>query len=107
MSARRDRFRDIVETLTRHGLGFALGALGLDRLRPEGGAPSRHRLPPRGVGLPVRVRLALEDLGAVYIKFGQIVSTRTDVLPPEYATELAKLQDASPPITAAEVRAVI
>ena len=107
MSARRDRFRDIVETLTRHGLGFALGTLGLDRLRPEGGAPSRHRLPPRGVGLPVRVRLALEDLGAVYIKFGQIVSTRTDVLPPEYATELAKLQDASPPITAAEVRAVI
>jgi len=59
------------------------------------------------VSLPVRVRLALEDLGAVYIKFGQIVSTRADVLPPEYATELAKLQDASPPIAAAEVRAVI
>ena len=107
MSARRDRFRDIVETLTRHGLGFALATLGLDRLRPADGAPAQHRRPPRGVSLPVRVRLALEDLGAVYIKFGQIVSTRTDVLPPEYATELAKLQDASPPITAAEVRAVI
>ena len=106
MSARRERFRDIVETLTRHGLGFALGTLGLDRLRPAG-APSVHRRPPRGVGLPVRVRLALEDLGAVYIKFGQIASTRTDVLPPEYAIELAKLQDASPPISAAEVRAVI
>ena len=107
MSARRDRFRDIVETLTRHGLGFALGHLGLDRLRPADGTAGRHRFPPRGASLPVRVRLALEDLGAVYIKFGQIVSTRTDVLPPEYATELAKLQDASPPITAAEVRAVI
>ena len=106
MSARRERFRDIVETLTRHGLGFALGTLGLDRLRPAGAA-SPHRRPPRGVGLPVRVRLALEDLGAVYIKFGQIASTRTDVLPPEYAIELAKLQDASPPISAAEVRAVI
>ena len=105
MSARRDRFRDIVETLTRHGLGFALGNLGLDRLRPAGGTPGQ--LSPRGVSLPKRVRLALEDLGAVYIKFGQIVSTRTDVLPPEYATELAKLQDASPPVAAAEVRNVI
>lgn len=95
MSARRDRFRDIVETLTRHGLGFALAALGLDGLRPTKGTPGPSRRPPRGVSLPVRVRLALEDLGAVYIKFGQIVSTRTDVLPPEYATELAKLQDAS------------
>ncbi|HSN38150.1 MAG TPA: AarF/ABC1/UbiB kinase family protein [Arthrobacter sp.] len=107
MSARRDRFRDIVETLTRHGLGFALGNLGLDGLLPDNGTLRRHRLPPRGVSLPVRLRLALEDLGAVYIKFGQIVSTRADVLPPEYATELAKLQDDSPPITAAEVRAVI
>ncbi|MCB5294573.1 ABC1 kinase family protein [Arthrobacter sp. SO3] len=107
MSARRDRFRDIVETLTRHGLGFALGNLGLDRLRPADGTLRQHRLPPRGVSMPVRVRLALEDLGAVYIKFGQIVSTRTDVLPPEYATELARLQDDSPPIAAAEVRAVI
>ena len=107
MSARRDRFRDIVETLTRHGLGFALGNLGLDRLLPPNGTPGTSRRPPPGASLPVRVRLALEDLGAVYIKFGQIVSTRTDVLPPEYATELAKLQDASPPIAAAEVRAVI
>ncbi|WP_346925312.1 AarF/ABC1/UbiB kinase family protein [uncultured Arthrobacter sp.] len=107
MSARRDRFRDIVETLTRHGLGFALGNLGLDRLRSADGTTGRHGLPGRGVSLPERVRLALEDLGAVYIKFGQIVSTRTDVLPPEYATELAKLQDASPPVAAAEVRNVI
>jgi ubiquinone biosynthesis protein len=107
MNSRRDRFRDIVETLTRHGLGFALGNLGLDRLRPAGGTPGQHGLPPRRAGLPERVRLALEDLGAVYIKFGQIVSTRTDVLPPEYATELAKLQDASPPVAAAEVRNVI
>ncbi|BCW67885.1 putative protein kinase UbiB [Arthrobacter sp. NicSoilB4] len=106
MSARRDRFRDIVETLTRHGLGFALGNLGLDWFRPASGSPGRGA-GPSGVSLPVRVRLALEDLGAVYIKFGQIVSTRTDVLPPEYVTELAKLQDASPPIAAGEVRTVI
>ncbi|AXJ08197.1 AarF/ABC1/UbiB kinase family protein [Arthrobacter sp. PM3] len=106
MSARRDRFRFIVETLTRHGLGFAVDSLGLDRIVSAGGSPGRPG-PPRGVSVPVRVRLALEDLGAVYIKFGQIVSTRTDVLPPEYAAELARLQDASPPVPAAGIRAVI
>ncbi|MDD1476896.1 ABC1 kinase family protein [Arthrobacter sp. H16F315] len=108
MNARRDRFRDIVEILTRHGLGFALAHFGLDRFRPAGGnAGQEHLRPPREASLPVRVRLALEDLGAVYIKFGQIISTRTDLLPPEYATELAKLQDASPPVAAGQVRAVI
>ena len=73
MSARRDRFRDIVETLTRHGWASRWAHLGLDRRFGPQGAPSPHRRPPRGVSLPVRVRLALEDLGAVYIKFGQIV----------------------------------
>ncbi|MDQ0755589.1 AarF/ABC1/UbiB kinase family protein [Arthrobacter sp. B3I4] len=106
MSARGDRFRHIVETLGRHGLGFVLAWLGLDRLHLPGRPPAQ--LPgTAGVPLPVRVRLALEELGTVYIKFGQIVSTRTDVLPPEYATELAKLQDASPAVPADEVRAVV
>ena len=106
MSARRDRFRHIVETLSRHGLGFALGQLGLDRVHLPGRPPAQLS-GAAGVPLPVRVRLALEELGTVYIKFGQIVSTRTDVLPPEYATELAKLQDASPAVPAEDVRAVV
>ena len=56
---------------------------------------------------PARVRLALEELGTVFVKFGQIVSTRTDILPPDYAAELAKLQDASAAIPAADIRAAI
>lgn len=106
MSARRDRFRHIVETVSRHGLGFAVAQLGLDRLHLPGRPPAQ--LPgAAGMPLPARVRLALEELGTVYIKFGQIVSTRPDVLPPAYATELAKLQDASPAIPADDVRAVL
>lgn len=97
MSARRERFRHIVETLGRHGLGFAVGGLHLERLhlpgRPGG-------LPGARMPAPERVRLALEELGTVFIKFGQIVSTRTDILPPDYAAELATLQDASPAIPA-------
>lgn len=47
--------------------------------------------------LPVRLRLALESLGPIFVKLGQVLSTRPDILPPEYARELAKLQDKVPP----------
>ena len=54
---------------------------------------------PRGKTLPrgEALRLALEDLGPVFIKFGQILSTRRDLLPPDIADEMAKLQDQVPP----------
>ncbi|MGH8427628.1 MAG: ubiquinone biosynthesis regulatory protein kinase UbiB [Gammaproteobacteria bacterium] len=48
---------------------------------------------------PVRVRKALETLGPIWVKFGQMLSTRTDILPPAYAEELAKLQDQVPPFS--------
>ncbi|MDR7048305.1 ubiquinone biosynthesis protein [Duganella sp. 3397] len=48
---------------------------------------------PRGV----RLRLALEDLGPIFIKFGQVLSTRSDLIPPDIAVELARLQDRVPP----------
>src|SRR5210317_1239507 len=44
-----------------------------------------------------RIRLALEELGPIFVKFGQAISTRRDLLPPDIADELAKLQDAVPP----------
>jgi ubiquinone biosynthesis protein len=45
----------------------------------------------------VRLRMALEDLGPIFVKFGQVLSTRRDLLPPDVANELAKLQDRVPP----------
>ena len=45
----------------------------------------------------VRLRLALEDLGPLFVKFGQMLSTRRDLLPADIADELAKLQDRVPP----------
>jgi len=98
------RFLKILWIALRFGLDeFALEA---------GGASSRalHALlffrtldEPRGV----RLRRALETLGPIFVKFGQALSTRRDLLPPDIADELAKLQDHVPPfpgeLAAAEV----
>ena len=46
-----------------------------------------------------RLRLALEDLGPLYVKFGQSLSTRPDLLPEDIASELSKLQDKVPPFS--------
>ena len=54
-----------------------------------------------------RLRLALEELGPIFVKFGQAVSTRRDLLPPDIADELAKLQDRVPPFAGSIARARI
>jgi ubiquinone biosynthesis protein len=54
----------------------------------------------RSAPLGVRIRLALEELGPIFVKFGQAVSTRRDLLPSHIADELAKLQDRVPPFPA-------
>ncbi len=54
----------------------------------------------REQALPVRLRLALEGLGPIFVKLGQVLSTRPDLLPIDYAKELAKLQDKVPPFDA-------
>jgi ubiquinone biosynthesis protein len=54
-----------------------------------------------------RARLALEELGPIFVKFGQALSTRRDLLPPDLADELAKLQDRVPPFPGATARALV
>lgn len=65
--------------------------------------PRRDLLLSRGA----RLRLALEELGPIFIKFGQLLSTRRDLLPPDIADELAKLQDQVPPFDPAQAQALI
>ena len=64
---------------------------------------SRGKRPNYGV----RIRRALEDLGPIFIKFGQILSTRRDLLPDEVAVELAKLQDQVPPFPGKAARELV
>ena len=89
------RFLRILHVLGRHGLGeflprrarvaraaLWLAGMGADASRPRG----------------ERLRLAFESLGPVFVKFGQLLSVRPDLIPADIAAELAKLQDAVPPI---------
>ncbi len=62
-----------------------------------------NRNRPRGE----RIRKALEDLGPIFVKFGQILSTRGDLLPPDIALELAKLQDQVPSFDSGQARRII
>ena len=76
------RYRQIAEVLTRHGLRWLRDASGLERFRPlrsDLGEGSRTE----SLTTAERVRLALEELGATFIKLGQFLSTRADLLPPE------------------------
>ena len=63
----------------------------------------RSKQGPRGV----RIREALEDLGPIFVKFGQTLSTRRDLLPEDVAEELVKLQDRVPPFPGEEARLII
>jgi ubiquinone biosynthesis protein len=99
------RLREIVAVLTRHGLGSIVAAIGA-----EDHATTRwigHRLGSRMHTPPEHLRLALEDLGTTFLKLGQILSTRGDLLPPEYQSELARLQDAAPPEPFEAIREVV
>jgi ubiquinone biosynthesis protein len=64
----------------------------------------RRRDPPPW---PLRIRRALEDLGPIFVKFGQLLSTRRDLLPDDLAQELAHLQDRVPPFPGDQARAIV
>jgi len=89
------RMLAIQRALVRHGLDEVVWRAHL--LRPI--AWMRKILPRRTPTQPlgVRLRLALEELGPIFVKFGQMLSVRPDLLDPEVAVELAKLQDQVPP----------
>src|SRR4051794_35913651 len=124
VSAVRDlgRLRQIYVVLVRHGFGEIAQRLGLGgrgRGTPEQDASTETDQPDalaevargeeerRHISLPERVRLVCMDLGPSFVKLGQIASTRPDVLPPEWITELKKLQDEVRPLPAAEIREAV
>ncbi len=103
------RLIEIQRVLLRHGLDDYVRATHLYRplrflffLSPGVWFERRRR-----ASRAERLRLALEELGPIFVKFGQALSTRRDLLPPDIADELAKLQDRVPPFEGSIARALI
>ena len=99
------RLREIGGTLFRHGLGHVA-----QRLHLPGVWWSWRRQPkPEALlfSLAQRVRMIFEELGPTFVKFGQILSIRRDLLPIDYVEEFEKLQDAVPPVPFADVERIV
>ena len=92
-----NRSRQIAGVLLSHGWDF----LRNNEQRTAGTTSSMAH------ARPLHLRLALEELGTTFIKLGQILSTRADLLPPEYLAELTKLQDSAPPVAFEQIREVL
>jgi len=93
------RIGEIAHVAARHGFGYVFGRT------PPGHGPSGATDPPGTRG--PRVRAMLDELGPTFVKFGQLLSTRPDVVPPDILAELRGLQDDARPEPVARIRAVI
>ncbi len=98
------RLGEIVNVLARHSLGYLVHKLNLGHLlhlKRRIFKDSEHRL------VEQEVRKACEELGPTFVKFGQLMSMRTDILPLKFTRELSKLQDSVKPFPFAEVKKIL
>ncbi|HOL66877.1 MAG TPA: AarF/ABC1/UbiB kinase family protein, partial [bacterium] len=100
---RLQRYRQIGQAIVKYGFGMVLDRTHLARwLR----LPTRAG-PFSSESAPARVRQMLEELGPTFIKLGQILSTRPDLLPFAYLQELEKLQDQVAPLPGETIQQVV
>ena len=101
------RYSEIAAILARHGLGWLAIQLNLGGFIPFHRGLLGHPKRREPYTQAEHIRMALEDLGTTFIKLGQILSTRPDLVPPEYIAEFSKLQDSAPPFPYSQVVEVI
>lgn len=101
------RLQEIASVLVRYGFGDLVRRIGLAGTLEKAGR-LLHWHDPQAMAhmaLPERVRCAFEELGPTFVKLGQVLATRVDLLPPEWTAELGKLQNAVPALPFQRVRA--
>lgn len=103
------RYRVVASVLARHGFGFLVEEIGLLHLlslpRRFFADREQEETDPKTIGQ--RLREVCEELGPTFVKLGQMVSTRPDLIPDGVIAELAKLQDQVPPFSFADVTLIL
>lgn len=98
-----NRFREILTILTEEGFGYILDKLNVARHVPL----TKRVMNQKRETQPERLKETIERLGPTYIKFGQILSERPDILPERYCEELEKLEDSAPEFPSEQVKQII
>ncbi|KAF5434910.1 ubiquinone biosynthesis protein [Candidatus Methanophagaceae archaeon] len=106
-----NRYREIIAILVKYGFGEVLAKLELQKHLEFGKGKSfvlgETAAEIAAVSHWARVRMALEELGPTFVKFGQMMSTRSDMIPHELITELEKLQEEVPPFSTEDAKRII
>lgn len=90
------RFRQIVNIVIKYGFGYIMEKIGIISILQKGKISKNQFYKEKTLTTPQKIVLMLEELGPTFIKLGQILSTRPDIVPGEYIIELKKLQDNVP-----------
>ncbi len=101
------RAAEVIAVLVKHGFRQVLAETGIERILERGQElllRTKSEDPVSNKPFTVRVREVLEELGATFIKLGQVLSTRPDLIPPELAEELRRLQSDCPKIPFEEIQ---
>lgn len=103
------RYKEIIAVFTKYGFGMLFRQFGFRRYSMlKNGKPDAADYPDNGkASAGKRLRLALEELGPTFVKLGQVLSIRQDILPAGITDELKKLQDSVQPFPFSEVRELI
>ncbi|MBW2973112.1 AarF/ABC1/UbiB kinase family protein [Candidatus Woesearchaeota archaeon] len=98
------RASKVINVLAKQGLGYFVQEFGLGFYLPFHKRIKRYK---KGDSIPVRLRKSMEELGGAYVKLGQLLSLRPDLVPQEYCVEFSKLLDQMPAFRYEQARKVI